>query len=88
MAKMTAEEFIQILNESDIDFEIYGYEGILNMLSIYSTYEADKYETHAMLETENENVRRGILGVKKLYDNRAYVLHDALAKRGYYERRS
>lgn len=83
---MTVEEFIQILNDSGLDFEVFGYEGILSMLSNHLLNEADKYEKKAMSQTENDNT--GLLGLMKLYNNMAHAIYTALENRGYFERRS
>lgn len=88
MAKMTSEEFIQILNDSGLDFEVFGYEGILNMLSMYLTNEAVNYETRAIFEGQKGNDNGGLLGLMKKYDNGGSVIYHALENRGYYERRS
>lgn len=88
MAKMTAKEFVNVLTESGLDFEVYGYEGVLNMLSIYLSHEADEYENRAMIARQKGDDNVGLLSLKKTCQAESDFLYDTLSKRGYYERRS
>ena len=71
MKKMTLKEFKQILADSGTDLEFWGYEGILNMISIcYDKFARDMKES-------------GLDG--KNYKHRANVIYDALHDRGFYD---
>ena len=70
---MTNKEFKKILKDAGIDFNVYGYEGILNKLSILSDYKRREYK-----EKGNEVL------AKFEYDS-GNVIYEALANRGYYD---
>ena len=69
MKKMTAKEFKEILTESGTDFDLYGFEGILNELSIYNEMMAKEYEGEAP---------------ELVYKKISNKIYKALEKRGYY----
>lgn len=70
--KMTATEFKRILDNAGIDFKLWGYEGVLNMLSIKEDYDADDFE------------RRGVKILADISRNRANAIYQDLKARGYY----
>lgn len=70
---MTNKEFKKILKDAGMDFNVYGYEGILNKLSILSDYKRKEYEKNG-----NE------LLAKLEYDS-AEAIYEALKNRGYYD---
>ena len=70
--KMTLKEFKQFFNEV-YDFEIWGYEGILNMLACLESREEEEY------------IQRGSCLAKPAFE-RWKKIHDELEKRGYYNR--
>lgn len=41
--RMNETEFKEALTLAGVDFEIYGYEGVLNALSMFYDYEAKEY---------------------------------------------
>ena len=71
--RMTNREFKKILKDAGMDFSVYGYEGILNKLSILSDYERRDYK-----EKGNEVL------AKLEYDS-GEVIYEALKNRGYYD---
>ena len=73
MKKMTAKEFKEILNEANIDFETFGYEGILNLLSIAKHYQAEEYKQLGQKEMAN--------WAREDSD----TIYNALNARGYYK---
>lgn len=68
--KMTLKEFKQIFNDAGMDFDIWGYEGILNLLMIA--------ELHLEQETESDLL-------KKMHEDRGRYIYNSLKERGYYE---
>jgi len=72
MKKMTAKEFKETLDKAGFDFNIYGYEGILNIVTCLSYDEANRQEV------KNNNL---LADYKR---KQANVLHDILEARGYY----
>lgn len=70
---MTNKEFKKILNDAGLDFDIFGYEGILNKLCILSEYERIRFE----------NV--GANALAKLEYDRGMTIYRALNERGYYD---
>ena len=70
MRKITAKEFKEILTDSGVNFEIFGFEGILNELTIYNEMMAKKYEGRTP---------------EKAYKNISNKIYEALEKRGYYD---
>lgn len=75
MKKMTNKEFKEVLKKADVDFETFGYEGILNMLSIFF----DRESAYAM--------KQGCELVARHERERADIIFDELNNRNYYERR-
>lgn len=74
MNKMTAKEFIEVLNNIGLDFDIWGYEGILNEISTAQHYAAMKLE------------QDGCIGLSKYNRERSDMIYDILKERGYYEK--
>ena len=71
--KMTCKEFKQAFNECGYDFEIWGWDGILNMLACYATRE-EEYQ----LSIGNDV----LAGVET---ERRHKIHDYLDARGYFD---
>ncbi len=71
MRKMSNKEFKEILTASGDDFEVYGYEGIINLLVLYHRWESDRMKDISPILSD--------------YDNQiANKLHETLEERGYY----
>ena len=70
--KLTNKEFKAILNECDIDFEIWCYEGILN------------YVIRCLYQDSKQEIEKGFTSSAELDRERANKLYDILEKRGYY----
>lgn len=68
--KMTSKEFKQIFNDAGYDFDIWGYEGILNLLMIAEQY----------LEQETASDL-----LKKTHEDRGMYIYNSLKERGYYK---
>ena len=73
MKKITAKEFKEILAKADLDFEVFGYEGILNMISQACQVQADTAKSHG--------VDLCAAGWKRSADEIYYTLKE----KGYYE---
>lgn len=72
MKKMTNKEFKEALDKAGYAFEVYGYEGILNMISLNSkrsAKELDEAHMNAAARSERE---------------KADALFNILNERGYY----
>ena len=74
MKQMSCKEFKQILNESGMSFEYFGWEGILNALSGWNSHCAEEMR------------KSGLMAGAELLQNEADAMYNALAKRGYYDR--
>lgn len=72
MDKMSLEEFIEILNRTENDFDILGFEGILNGLELLKWMQAD-----------NE-AKAGCDVLSEMYSRQARMLHAELKKVGYF----
>lgn len=72
MKKMKAEEFEKIMSDCGYDFEVFGYEGILNYISILAKEASITYynESHVLAAV-----------TKNTYD----VIYASLKERGYYD---
>ena len=70
--KLTNKEFKTFLTESGIDFDIWGYEGILN------------YVIRCLYHDYREETEKGFTVSAELDRERANKLFDILEKRGYY----
>lgn len=68
--KMTLKEFKQIFNDAGLDFNIWGYEGILNEIAIAQ---------NAMAEETKHDV------LKEMYQSRSEFIYNSLKERGHYE---
>lgn len=66
---MTEKEFIAAFERAGFNFNVWGYEGVLNQIS--SLYFRYAEETKSKV-------------LKELYSKRANVLHDILEQRGAY----
>ena len=73
MKKMTNKEFKEILNKAGMDFDVYGYEGILNMIAQCKRHYSEKHQ------------EEGFEAISKMYLNQATYIHDELASRDYYK---
>lgn len=71
MKKMTAKEFKEALNKAGFYMDVYGYEGILNMIA------AQLYDDARELEHKSNCLA-------DLSRKQAMILHDILKERGYY----
>lgn len=71
--KMTCKEFKQAFDECGYSFDIWGWDGILNMIACYATLESERQE------------QRGCLTLAKCEDERRKKIHDYLDNRGYYK---
>lgn len=71
---MTAKEFKAVLDNAGLDFGIYGYEGILNLVSIALDAQAEDMKANGR--------DAGAKGFKDSADK----IYDELFKRGYYTR--
>ena len=81
MKKMTAKEFKEILTDAGMDFSIWGYEGIINVLSLYYRHESQRYMDE-YLETHD----RGAKACMTIEYEKADRMYKALEERGYYNR--
>lgn len=72
--KMTNKEFKEALTAAGFDFDIWGYDGILNIMSIYCGYEAQK-----LYNNGSDNIARHS-------EERGENLYNLLKERGYYNR--
>lgn len=70
--KMNATEFKEALTLAGVDFDILGYEGVLNALSIFYDYKAKDYSN------------RGFEAIAKDKKKIANKLYGTLCTRGYY----
>ena len=68
--KMTFEEFTKVLEKAELDFDVLGFEGVLNYISMGCGY------------LEKEATRPYI---KELYNEQIKTIYGELRKRGYYE---
>lgn len=68
--KMTLKEFKEILGKAETDFEVFGYEGILNIISLCNKYMSEESERPY---------------VKKMHQRISKTIYDELTERGYYE---
>lgn len=68
--KMTFKEFKEILEKAETDFEVFGFEGILNIISL-----ANKYMSEESTRPYVKNMH------KRISD----TIYNELRKRGYYE---
>lgn len=69
---LTAKEFKQILTDAGIDFDIFGYEGILNLVSMCYDFKAEAHE------------KEGCTVLQQMEEERAHKIYNALYKIGYY----
>ena len=69
--KLTNKEFKSILTECGIDFDIWGYEGILN------------YVIRCLYNDAKQEIEKGFIASAELDRERANKLYDILEQRGY-----
>ena len=72
--KMTTKEFKEILASADIDFDVFGWEGLLCMIS--------NNEYHNYEDMKSKGLMAGANARKRSFK----TIHDALEKRGYFDR--
>ena len=72
MKKMTSKEFKKVFEDAGFDFEVWGYEGILDLVAVAVRSQA--------IEAEN----RGAVTVPKRCRERADYIENTLRERGYY----
>lgn len=70
--KMNATEFKEALTLAGLDFDILGFEGVLNALSMFYDYKAEEYSNSGFEAIANDK--------KKI----ANKLYGTLCTRGYY----
>lgn len=70
---MTTKEFKQAFNECGYDFEIWGWDGILNMIACYASLE------------EERQLKRGCDSLAKHEGKRREKIHAYLESRGFYD---
>lgn len=73
MSKMTKKEFLEIFEAAGFSFEVWGYEGILNMIAGYSSY------------LSKDAARRGSAKIAAHIKEQGDIIEAALTARGYYE---
>ena len=73
--KMTLKEFKAVLEDSGMNFDCYGYEGILNMISGYVQHLAEDMEATSI------GVCSASMRMREQSDN---IFH-TLEQRGYYD---
>jgi hypothetical protein len=71
MKKMKAKEFKEALNKAGFYMDIYGYEGILNMIAAQLYDDAHEQEHISICLADRSR-------------KQARILHDILEERGYY----
>lgn len=71
--KMTQKEFKAVLEKVGMNFEVWGWEGILNMISGYNEFLSE------------EAIKMGSENVYRHEKNIADAIFDELDKRGYYD---
>lgn len=67
--KMTSKEFKKVFNDAGFDFDIWGYEGILNLLILAENYLEDETDSDVL---------------KKMHERRRMHIYNSLRERGYY----
>ena len=72
MKKMTLKEFKDALVKAEMDFEYWGWEGILNMIAIEESYH------------EKEMTKMGLHAGARGCERRKQTIFDILKERGYY----
>ena len=70
--KMTLKEFKEAFEKAGFNFSIWGYEGILNLISCLESRYAKEYEA------------KGKDMLDEMSRERAVILHQILNDRGYY----
>lgn len=73
--KVNSKEFKEVLTDSGLNFDIFGYDGILNLISIYLEMDSVKY-----IETSPE--------FAEYEHNNSDKIYHYLKDRGYYDRKN
>ena len=71
--KMTLKEFKEIFNECGHNFEVWGYEGILNLIAIADYQDAKDME------------KEGLMAGAKALRSKANYITNVLEERGYFK---
>lgn len=71
--KMTQKEFKEILEQAGISLEVYGWDGILNLISMVKNYQAEEYKA------------KGQTTLSDMTMEESDTIYRALLSRGYYE---
>ena len=71
--RMTLKEFKQIFTEAGFDMDVWGYEGILNMIAGYNSFFADQATANGQVYTAKDARER------------ALKISTTLLNRGYYD---
>lgn len=71
--KMTAKEFKQAFTECGYDFDIWGWDGILNMIACYAIREEEHF------------VKEGNDCLARVEAKRHQKIHEYLDNRGYFD---
>ena len=69
---MTANEFKKVLTDAGLNFDVYKYEGILNLVIMCMNMKADEYNLE------------GCEILSEMYREYGHNLYSALCERGYY----
>lgn len=80
MDKMYVKDFVEALDKVGFDFKIWGFEGILNILSMYSRLQADNY-----LKLADECPEIDYRSLAKWELCRSNKIYDLLEERGYFD---
>ena len=73
MKKMTAKEFKEALNTAGVNFDVFGFEGILNTLSIKYAKDSEEYSY------------KGLKAAAAGTYEQSKILYNILNERGYYD---
>ncbi len=77
--KMYVKDFVEALDKVGFDFDVWGFEGILNVLGIYSRYQVERYRKDAKSKNDLD------YEILANWENaRAEKIHTLLEERGYY----
>ena len=70
--KMSKKEFVEILDKAGMYFDNWGFDGILNLISI------------ALSQQAKEDEKKGGFACAKEEKRQSYIIYEELSKRGYY----
>ena len=71
--KMTAKDFRQAIEQAGFHWDIWGYEGMLNLIS------------SGLKDMAERDSMRGSIHIAQHEMNQSKILYDILDKRGYYK---